>query len=86
MNARYDNGWYYAWLIERRDLAQPEWWSTACTWTTNAHEALWFARESDAQAEAAECWEDVRVVEHGFQLEKPTSAEVRDDNEQGVRT
>ena len=36
MNARYENGWYYCWLIERREGPQPTWlgeWS----WETDAN-------------------------------------------------
>jgi hypothetical protein len=68
-NARYEGNWYYCWLIERRDRPQPEWWTAGCAWTTNAHDALWFARKSDAETEAAECPLDIVVCEHGFMLE-----------------
>lgn len=69
MNAHYEGNWYYCWLIERRDRAQPEWWAADCTWTTDAKAALWFARKSDADTEAGECPLNVIVCEHGFMLE-----------------
>lgn len=67
-NARYDNGWYYCWLIERRDMPQPMYWTEGCTWSQYAGEALWYARWSDANAAAGECPHDVVVCEHGFDL------------------
>lgn len=70
MNAHYDGDWYYCWLLERRDMPQPMWWTVDCTWTENAHEALWFARREDAERNAGECQHDVMVCEHGFALEK----------------
>lgn len=74
MNARYDSHTYFVWLIERRDTPQPMWWAVDCTWTTNANGALWFARESDAQASAGECQHDVKVCEHGFMLDAPAKS------------
>lgn len=68
-NARYEGGWYFCWLIERSDGPQPTWFTADCTWTTNAHEALWWARKEDAEASAGECLDDARVVEHGFAIE-----------------
>lgn len=84
MNARYSGNWYYAWLIERRDHSQPLYWTVGCDWTLDPHEALWFARESDAQADAGECPHDVKVVEHGFMLERERTYEGRDDDVRGV--
>lgn len=66
MNARYENGWYYCWLIERRDLPQPEWFGADCFWHKNANDACWFARKEDAEQSAGECPHDVIVCEHGF--------------------
>lgn len=71
--ARYENGWYYCWLIERRDRPQPEWWTDGpyCTWTTDAHNAMWYARRDQADAMASEMTDiDVFVCEHGFWLER----------------
>lgn len=76
LNARYDNGWYYCWLIEWRDGPPPQWLG-AYTWETDANKAIWYARKSDADA----VWNhDLKgtskavVCEHGFQLEKFYSA------------
>lgn len=69
-NARYEGDWYFCWLIERRDTPEPQWWTTGCTWTKTAHEALWYSRKSDADADAGECPHDVVVCEHGFMIDK----------------
>ncbi len=69
LNARYDHGWYYCWLIERRDTPEPQWFGADCMWHKNANDAEWFARKSDAEKSAAECPHDVVVCEHGFMLE-----------------
>jgi hypothetical protein len=70
-NARYAAGWYYCWLIERRDRPQPMWWSAEQEWTDDAHKALWYARRQDADREASEMLQDVILCEHGFMIEKP---------------
>jgi hypothetical protein len=67
-HARYAAQWYFCWLIERRDTREPMWWTAGCTWTTNANEALWFARKQDGEASAGECPHDVVVCEHAFDL------------------
>jgi hypothetical protein len=69
MNARYENGWYYCWLIERRDGPQTRWLGEY-TWVTDANQAIWYARKSDADAV---CDHDLKganavVCEHGFAL------------------
>ncbi len=71
-NARYSNGWYYCWLIERRDRPQPEWLGVDITWEKDAHKAFWFARRSDADKVAGEMLGiDCLVCEHGFMREEP---------------
>jgi hypothetical protein len=70
-NARYEGNWYFCWLIERRDMPQPMWWSAEQEWTTEADKALWYARRSDADREASEMLQDVILCEHGFMLERP---------------
>src|SRR4051794_23626695 len=71
--ARYDvtGGWYYCWLVERRDRSQPQWMCNDGTWTTDAHKAQWFARRSDADEVAGEIVGDAVVGEHGFMLAVP---------------
>lgn len=69
-NARYElmqgeHGWYYCWLIEK--LTAPEWWGVN-GFVTDAHKALWFARREDADEFASEMAADVRVCEHGFEV------------------
>ena len=74
LNARYGDGWYFCWLIEKRGLPQPMWVKANGDWTVKAHEALWFARAEDAEAfRLANGHGFVRIVvcEHGFMLEKP---------------
>jgi hypothetical protein len=69
-NARYSGRWYFCWLIERRDGSQPRWLGEY-TWVTDANEAIWYARKSDADAV---CDHDLKgsskvvVCEHGFDL------------------
>jgi hypothetical protein len=51
--ARYENGWYFCWLIERREEGQsPEWLTAHGTWTREADRAAWFARQADADMRA----------------------------------
>jgi len=71
-HARHEGRWYYCWLIERRDGPQPTWlgeWS----WEADANKAIWYARESDAEAARNHQLKGVRnivVCEHGFMLER----------------
>lgn len=74
VNARYEGNYYFCWLIERRDMARPMWWSAEQEWTDDAHKALWYARRSDADREAGEMVCDVILCEHGFMLELPAIA------------
>lgn len=77
-NARYENGWYYCWLIERRDVPQPEWLG-AYDWVQDANDAVWYSRKSDADEVAGDLIHDHRVVvcEHGFMLTPPTAPQDR---------
>ncbi len=68
LHARYEGGWYFCWLIERRDTPEPQWFGADCLWHKDANDAEWFARKSDAETSAAECPHDVVVCEHGFDL------------------
>lgn len=75
LNARYGDGWYFCWLIEKRGLTVPLWLDAKGDWTNVAHKALWFARKEDAEEFRVAYEHDfVRIVvcEHGFMLEKPT--------------
>jgi len=68
LNARYERNWYYCWLIERRDGSVPRWLG-AHSWVTDANEAIWYARRSDAEAIVAHDLKGVPkivVCEHGF--------------------
>jgi hypothetical protein len=67
--ARYDDRWYFCWLIELRG-ATPMWWASDGGWEEVATDALWFARRQDADRFASEMSQDVFVCEHGFQLDK----------------
>lgn len=75
LNARYADGWYYCWLIEWRDGPQPKWLG-ASTWVTEANEAIWYARKSDADSVWAHDLKrttKVVVCEHGFDLRLRTA-------------
>lgn len=74
LNARYERNWYYCWLVERRDRAQPHWMCNDGTWTTDANKAQWFARRSDADEVAGEILSEAIVCEHGFMLDKSADA------------
>lgn len=71
-----EHGWYFCWLIERRRPNNaPDWWTAHGTWTTDANNALWFARKRDADIAELLVPRDsgsvqgARVVcEHGFAL------------------
>jgi hypothetical protein len=52
-------------LIERQESGRPVWFDANCFWVSNALDALWFARRSDAEANAAES-NDAIVTEHLF--------------------
>jgi hypothetical protein len=67
--ARYSDNWYFCWLIERRDVPQPEWLGEY-GWVKNANDAIWYARQSDAEKVAGDLQIEGRVVvcEHGFAL------------------
>lgn len=73
-NARYTEGWYFCWLIEKRGLHQPMWLKANDDWTLTAHDALWFARESDAETfrlTHGHAFVRIVVCEHGFMLADP---------------
>ena len=83
LNARYDNGGYYCWLIERRRPHNPpDWWNvTHKKWETNAEFATWFAKQSDAELESLlsdrrqySLGVEFVVCEHGFMLAAPSPA------------
>ncbi len=58
------------WLIEKEDrmidggALRVLYWAADCTWNRDANEALWFARERDAQTEAGEMTGNVKVRQH----------------------
>lgn len=72
-------GWYFAWLIERREQGKPPEWLTAHgQWTTDANRAAWFARKEDADVRAIFVQNkpyslpmaraEVIACEHGFDM------------------
>lgn len=87
-NARYEGNWYYCWLIERRDLPQPEWLGEY-DWTKDANEAVWYARKSDADKIAGDLIADHRVVvcEHGFMLSTTLTTDINSlpNNQESVK-
>lgn len=61
----------YVWLIEKGDSASPEYlyYGFCFEWTKDPYKALWFIRRSDADAVGGESLDDVRIVQHGFDIE-----------------
>jgi hypothetical protein len=60
----------YAWLIEKAGTYPIEYlyYGAGFEFTTDAYKALWFIRRSDADTVASESLDDLRVVEHGFDI------------------
>ncbi len=74
-HARYENGWYYCWLVEKRGSEQPEWLDRLNRWTKDANKAVWFARKQDANIASCLVLDiidsktyQIEVCEHGFDL------------------
>lgn len=57
---------HLAWLVERQENGRAVWCTANYQWTTDANEAVWFARREDAELFSWNLSGDSTVTEHCF--------------------